>query len=37
VGDLIEKPVAARVEQVLMHSSKMHLRIRQEFESACGI
>jgi len=37
VGDLIEKPMAARVEHVLMNSSKVHPQIRQEFESAYGV
>jgi len=29
--------VAARVEHVLMNSSKVHPQIRQEFESAYGV
>jgi monoamine oxidase len=37
VGDLIDKPVAARIEHVLMHSSKVHPQIRQEFESAYAV
>jgi monoamine oxidase len=37
VSNLVEKPVAERVEHVLMHSSKVHPQIRQEFESAYGI
>jgi len=37
VGDLVDKPVAARVEHVLTHSSKVHPQIRQEFESAYGV
>lgn len=37
VADLIEKPVAARVEHVLAHSGKVHPQIRQEFESAYGV
>ena len=37
VADLIDKPVAERVEHVLTHSSKVHPQIRQEFESAYGV
>jgi monoamine oxidase len=37
LGDLIDKTVAERVEHVLMHSSKVHPQIRQEFESAYGV
>ncbi len=37
VADLIDKPVADRIEHVLMHSSKVHPQIRQEFESAYGV
>jgi monoamine oxidase len=37
VGNLIDKPVADRVEHVLMHASKVHPQIRQEFESAYGV
>jgi len=37
VGDLMDKPIAERVEHVLMHSSKVHPQIRQEFESAYGV
>lgn len=37
VGDLIDKPVADRIEHVLMHSSKVHPQIRQEFESAYAV
>ena len=37
VGDLIDRPVAARVEHVLMHASKVHPQIRQEFESAYAV
>jgi monoamine oxidase len=36
-GNLIDQPLAARVEHVLMHSSKAHPQIRQEFESAYGV
>jgi monoamine oxidase len=36
-GDLIDQPLAARIEHVLMHSSKAHPQIRQEFESAYGV
>ncbi len=37
VGDLLDKTVAERVEHVLMHSSKVHPQIRQEFESAYAV
>jgi monoamine oxidase len=37
VGDLVDKSVAARVEHVLTHSSKVHPQIRREFESAYGV
>jgi monoamine oxidase len=37
VADLIDKPVAERIEHVLTHSSKVHPQIRQEFESAYGV
>jgi monoamine oxidase len=37
VSDLADRPVADRVEHVLMHSSKVHPQIRQEFESAYSV
>ncbi len=37
VGDLLDQPVRARVEHVLMHASKVHPQIRQEFESAYAV
>jgi monoamine oxidase len=37
IGDLAEKSVAQRVEHVLMHSSKVHPQIREEFESAYSV
>jgi len=37
VGGLTDKPVAERVEHVLMHSRKVHPQIREEFESAYGV
>src|SRR5262245_37592643 len=37
IGDLLEQPVRARVEHVLMHASKVHPQIRQEFESAYAV
>ena len=37
VGDLLDKPIAERIEHVLAHSSKVHPQIRQEFESAYGV
>jgi monoamine oxidase len=37
VGTLLDQPVAARVEHVLMHASKVHPQIREEFESAYAV
>jgi monoamine oxidase len=37
VGDLLDQPVKARVEHVLMHASKVHPQMRQEFESAYAV
>jgi monoamine oxidase len=37
VSDLADRPVADRVEHVLMHASKVHPQIRQEFESAYSV
>ena len=37
IGNLIDQPVAARVEHVLTHASKVHPQIRQEFESAYAV
>ena len=37
VEDLISRPVAARVEHVMMHASKVHPQLRQEFESAYAV
>ncbi len=37
VEDLIDRPVAARVEHVLAHASKVHPQLRQEFESAYAV
>jgi monoamine oxidase len=37
LGNLHEQPVKARVEHVLMHASKVHPQIRQEFESAYAV
>jgi len=36
-GELLNKPVADRIEHVLMNSSKVHPQIRQEFESAYAV
>ncbi|HYA18256.1 MAG TPA: FAD-dependent oxidoreductase, partial [Bryobacteraceae bacterium] len=36
-GELLDKPIADRIEHVLMHSSKVHPQIRQEFESAYAV
>jgi monoamine oxidase len=37
VGDLLDRTVKERVEHVLMHASKVHPQIRQEFESAYAV
>jgi len=37
VGDLLDRPIAARVEHVLMHASQVHPQIRREFESAYAV
>ena len=37
VGNLIDQPVAARIEHVLTHASKVHPQIRTEFESAYAV
>jgi monoamine oxidase len=37
IADLGSRPVAARVEHVLMHASKVHPQIRAEFESAYAV
>ena len=37
VGDLMDQPIKTRVEHVLMHASKVHPQIRQEFESAYAV
>ena len=37
VGDLIDQPIAARIEHVLTHASKVHPQIRQEFESGYAV
>jgi monoamine oxidase len=37
VANLIDRPLAERVEHALRHSSKVHPQIRQEFESAYGV
>jgi monoamine oxidase len=37
VGDLLDRSVKERVEHVLMHASKVHPQIRQEFESAYAV
>jgi monoamine oxidase len=36
-GELADKSIADRIEHVLMHSSKVHPQIRQEFESAYAV
>ena len=37
IGNLIDQPVAARIEHVLMHASKVHPQIRKEFESGYAV
>ena len=37
IGDLIDRPVKARIDHVLTHASKVHPQIRQEFESAYAV
>ena len=37
VGTLLGQPVAARIEHVLTHASKVHPQIRTEFESAYAV
>ena len=37
VGNLLDQTVAARIEHVLMHASKVHPQIRTEFESAYAV
>ncbi len=37
VSDLADRPIADRVEHVLMHSSKVHPQMRQELESAYSV
>jgi monoamine oxidase len=37
VGDLLDRPVRARVEHVLTHASKVHPQIRTEFESGYAV
>jgi monoamine oxidase len=37
IGNLIDRPVKERVEHVLMHVSKVHLQIREEFDSAYAV
>lgn len=37
IADLLERPIAARIEHVLSHASKVHPQIRAEFESAYAV
>ena len=37
VGTLLDQPVAARIEHVLTHASKVHPQIRTEFESGYAV
>jgi monoamine oxidase len=37
IGDLLDKPIKARIEHVVLHASKVHPQIRHEFESAYAV
>lgn len=37
IGDLLNQPVAARIEHVLTHASKVHPQMRAEFESGYAV
>src|SRR5436190_4937952 len=37
VGDLLDRPVQARIDHVLTHASKVHPQIHREFESAYAV
>lgn len=37
VGNLLDAPIADRIEHVLTHASKVHPQIRKEFESAYAV
>ncbi len=37
VGNLIDQPIAARIEHVLTHASKVHPQIRAEYESGYAV
>jgi monoamine oxidase len=37
IGDLLDRSVKERLDHVLLHASKVHPQIRQEFESAYGV
>jgi len=37
IGDLLDQPIKSRVEHVLLHASKVHPQIREEFESAYAV
>ncbi len=37
IGNLIDQPIAARVEHVMSNASKVHPQLRQEFQSAYGV
>ena len=37
IGDLMEQPIAARIEHVLSHAGKVHPQIRTEFDSAYAV
>jgi monoamine oxidase len=37
VGDLLDRPVKDRIDHVVMHASKVHPQIRDEFESAYAV
>jgi monoamine oxidase len=37
VGTLLDQPISERIEHVLLHASKVHPQIREEFESAYAV
>jgi monoamine oxidase len=37
IGNLIDQPIAARIEHTLAHASKVHPQIRDEFESGYAV
>jgi monoamine oxidase len=37
IADLIDRPIAARIEHVLTHAGKVHPQLREEFESGYAV